>query len=237
MMIMDMSIRRGWRIVHGSLGGTCTAVLMLMLVVALAVAWPPQLRWRRLNRLCSLLAFIPYSEYCLTSIIGATPHFTSFPLPPLTISFLCQPCPPFHIWHMVTLGQIVTCTLRTTLHHNTPLLIHQQPSLGSTSLPQAPSYAPQAPPPARRKYSLERVSSTGSYSIAGVSGYVGSGYVRSVFQYFLLLISNPLLGYYVIAIILSVITALVTIYHRQIVAQLTPAAHTVKRSVVTSISS
>ena len=165
------------------------------------------------------------------------PYLLSSPTPDYFFPLWLQPCPPFHIWHMVTLGQIVTCTLRTTLHHNTPLLIHQQPSLGSTSLPQAPSYAPQAPPPARRKYSLERVSSTGSYSTAGVSGYVGSGYVRSVFQYFLLLISNPLLGYYVIAIILSVITALVTIYHRQIVAQLTPAAHTVKRFVVTSISS
>jgi len=53
---------------------------------------------------------------------------------------------------------------------------------------------------------------------------------------YLLLISNPLLGYYVIAIILSVITALITIYHHQIVAQLTPAAHSVKRSVIICIS-
>lgn len=37
------------------------------------------------------------------------------------------------------------------------------------------------------------------------------------------------LWYYVIAIILSVITALITIYHHQIVAQLTPAAHSVKK--------
>jgi hypothetical protein len=133
--------------------------------------------------------------------------------------------------------QLRTCTLRTTLHRNILLLILQQPSLGSTSFPQAPSHAPLAPPPARPKYSLERVSSTGSHFPAGASGYVGSGYVRSVFQFILLLIFNPLLGYYVIAIILSVITALITIYHHQIVAQLTPAAHTVKRSVIISISS
>lgn len=47
---------------------------------------------------------------------------------------------------------------------------------------------------------------------------------------------NTLLGYYVIAIILSVITALVTIYHHQIVAQLTPAAHTIKKSVIPLLS-
>jgi hypothetical protein len=135
------------------------------------------------------------------------------------------------------LAQLRTCTLRTTLHHNIPLLILQQPSLASTSLPQALSHAPLAPPPARPKYSLERVSSTGRHFPTGASGYVGSGYVRSVFQFILLLIVNPLLGYYVIAIILSVITALITIYHHQIVAQLTPAAHTVKKSVIICISS
>ena len=137
---------------------------------------------------------------------------------------------------MVTLGlilaQLRTCTLRTTPHHNTPLLILQQLSLASTSLPQAPFHAPLVPPPARPKYSRERVSSTGRLFPAGASGYVGSGYVRNVFQFIFLLIFNPLLGYYVIAIILSVITALITIYHHQIVAQLTPAAHTVKKSVV-----
>jgi hypothetical protein len=41
----------------------------------------------------------------------------------------------------------------------------------------------------------------------------------------------------VIAIILTVITALITIYHHQIVAQLTPAAHTVKKSVIIYIQS
>jgi hypothetical protein len=152
----------------------------------------------------------------------------------------CQPC-PFHIWHMATLGliltQLRTCTLRTTitLHYNIPLLILQQPSLGNTNLPQTPSHAPLAPPPARPKYSLERVSSTGRHFPTGASGYVGSGYVRSVFQFVPLLIFNPLSGYYVIAIILSVITALITIYHHQIVAQLTPAAHWVKRLVITYI--
>jgi hypothetical protein len=39
---------------------------------------------------------------------------------------------------------------------------------------------------------------------------------------------DHLLGYYVIAIILSTITALITIYHHQIVAKLTPVAHSVK---------
>ncbi|KAI0288963.1 snare associated Golgi protein-domain-containing protein [Russula brevipes] len=39
-------------------------------------------------------------------------------------------------------------------------------------------------------------------------------------------------GYYVIAIILTVITALVTIFHHQIVDKLTPTAHWVKRSVL-----
>jgi hypothetical protein len=43
---------------------------------------------------------------------------------------------------------------------------------------------------------------------------------------------NHLSGYYVIAIILSVITALITIYHHQIVAKLTPVAHSVKKSVL-----
>lgn len=142
---------------------------------------------------------------------------------------------------MATLGlilvQLRTCTLRTTLHQNIPLPILQQPSLASTSLPQAPSHAPLAPLRARPKYSLERVSSTGRHFPAGASGYVGSGYVRSVVQFILLLIFNPLLGYYVIAIILSVITALITIYHHQIVAQLTPAAHSVKESVIICISS
>lgn len=146
----------------------------------------------------------------------------------------CQPC-PFHIRHMATLSlilaQLRTCTLRTTLHHNIPLLIHQQPSLASTSLP-APSHAPLALPPARLKNSLDRVSSTGRHFPAGDSGYVGSGYVRGAFQFTLLLMFNILLGYYVIAIILSVITALITIYHHQIVAQLTPAAHTIKKSVL-----
>jgi len=61
--------------------------------------------------------------------------------------------------------------------------------------------------------------------------------VRSVFQIILPLIFNPLLGYYVIAIIMSVITALVTIYHHQIVAQLTPAAHSLKGSVIICNSS
>jgi hypothetical protein len=61
--------------------------------------------------------------------------------------------------------------------------------------------------------------------------------VRSVFQFIFLLIFNLILGYYVIAIILSVITALITIYHHQIVAQLTPAAHTVKESVSIRTSS
>jgi hypothetical protein len=135
------------------------------------------------------------------------------------------------------LAQLGTCTLRTTLHHNISLLILQQPSPASTSLPQAPSHAPLVPPPARPKYSRERVSSTGRHFPAGASGYVGNGYVRSVFQFILLLIFNLLLGYYVIAIILSVITALITIYHHQIVAQLTPAAHSVKRSVIICISS
>jgi hypothetical protein len=101
----------------------------------------------------------------------------------------CQPC-PIHIWHMATLGlilaQLRTCTLRTTPHHNTPSLILQQPSLASTSLPQAPFHAPLAPPPARPKYSPERVSSTGRLFPAGASGYVGSGYVRSVFQFIFL---------------------------------------------------
>ena len=49
--------------------------------------------------------------------------------------------------------------------------------------------------------------------------------------------NHHLLGYYVAAIILSVITALVTIYHHQIVAKLTPAAQWVKKSVLSCISS
>jgi hypothetical protein len=43
---------------------------------------------------------------------------------------------------------------------------------------------------------------------------------------------DHLLGYYVIAIILSTITALITIYHHQIVAKLTPVAHSVKTLVL-----
>jgi hypothetical protein len=35
---MDMSIRRGWPIVHGLLGGTCTAVLMLVVALGLAAS-------------------------------------------------------------------------------------------------------------------------------------------------------------------------------------------------------
>ena len=107
--------------------------------------------------------------------------------PDYCLSLLCQPC-PFHIWHMATLGlmlaQLRTCTLRTTLHHNIPLLIHQQPSLASTSLPQVPSHAPLAPLQARPKYSLDRAFSTGRHFQTGASGYVGSGYVRGVFQLF-----------------------------------------------------
>jgi hypothetical protein len=78
------------------------------------------------------------------------------------------------------LAQLRTCTLRTTLH-NIPFLNHQRPSLESTSLLRAPSHAPLALPPARPKYSLERVSSTGRLFPAGASGYAGSGYVRIVF--------------------------------------------------------
>lgn len=44
--------------------------------------------------------------------------------------------------------------------------------------------------------------------------------------------ANCLLGYYVIAILLAVITALVTIFHHQIVEKLTPAAHWIKRLVL-----
>jgi energy-converting hydrogenase Eha subunit A len=58
-----------------------------------------------------------------------------------------------------------------------------------------------------------------------------------VFHSTLLLMVNHLLGYYVIALILSVITALITIYHHQIVAKLTPAAHWMKTSVLICISS
>lgn len=49
--------------------------------------------------------------------------------------------------------------------------------------------------------------------------------------------ANHLLGYYVIAILLAVITALVTIFHHQIVEKLTPAAHWIKRSVLSCILS
>jgi hypothetical protein len=214
---------------------TCTAELMTVALCGLgcgvASAEP-----------AVLLAFIFARDRSLTSLPLLGPS-ALLPLPPPNYFFppaSCQPC-PFHIRHMATLGlilaQLRTCILRTTLHRNIPLLILQQPSLASTSLPQAPSHAPLAPPPARPKYSLERVSSTGRLFPAGASGYVGSGYVRSIFQFIFLLIFNPLLGYYVIAIILSVITALITIYHHQIVAQLTPAAHTVKRSVIIWISS
>jgi hypothetical protein len=52
-----------------------------------------------------------------------------------------------------------------------------------------------------------------------------------------LLIANCLLGYYVLAIILAVITALITIFHHQIVVKLTPPAHWVKRSVLSCILS
>lgn len=55
-----------------------------------------------------------------------------------------------------------------------------------------------------------------------------------VFRLILLFIVNHLLGYYVIALILSVITALITIYHNQIVSGLTPAAHKLKKSVLIS---
>ncbi|KAH9953689.1 snare associated Golgi protein-domain-containing protein [Russula dissimulans] len=45
---------------------------------------------------------------------------------------------------------------------------------------------------------------------------------------FISLIVNHLLGYYVILIILAVITALITIFHHQIVDKLTPVAHRAK---------
>ncbi len=175
--------------VYGSLGGSCTAELMLMLVAPL---WP-RLRWRRLNQPVVLRSagFILASRYYPTSlaIVG------TISLPPPNYFFpstSCHPCPPFHIRHMATLGlmleQLRTCTRRTILLLNFPSLILLQPPLGSTSLLQAPSHAPLVPPPARPKYSLERVSSTGRHFPAGASGYVGSGYVRSVSQFILLLI-------------------------------------------------
>jgi hypothetical protein len=131
-----------------------------------------------------ILSSLSY-HYCIISGLPSS-RPSHFPFPPLTIYLLfhpnSQPC-PLHIWHMATLGltlaQPRTCTHPTTLRHNTPLLILQQPSLGSTSLPQALSHAPLAPPPARLRNSLERVSSTGRHSPAGVFGYAGSGYVRS----------------------------------------------------------
>jgi hypothetical protein len=58
-----------------------------------------------------------------------------------------------------------------------------------------------------------------------------------VFHFIILLMVNHILGYYVIALILTVITALVTIYHHQIVAKLTPAAHWMKKSVLICVSS
>ncbi len=173
----------------------------------------------------------PFGAFLLYNLPPSSPFPFSPPRP--------QPC-PHHIRHMPTsptLARLRTCTLRIILHHNIPLLILQQPSLGSTSLPQALSHVPLAPPPARPQNSPEKVCSTGRHSRTGASGYVGSGYVCSVFRFAILLILSPLLGYYVIAIILSVITALITIYHHQIVAQLTPAAHTMKRSVIICISS
>jgi hypothetical protein len=92
-----------------------------------------------------------------------------------------------HIWHMATLGptlaRLRTCTLPTILHCNIPLLILQQPSLGSTSLRQALSHAPLAPPQARLKNSLEKVSSTGRHFPVGAFGYVGSGFVRGFPSY------------------------------------------------------
>jgi len=126
------------------------------------------------------------------------------------------------------LKQLLTCTLRTTIYL---LLILQQPSPASTSLPPTLSHAPLAPPPVRPQSSLERVCSIGRNLLAGVFGYGGIGYVCRSSLSFLLLI-NHLLGYYVIAIILAVITALITIFHHQIVEKLTPAAHRVKTSVL-----
>jgi len=209
--------------------------------------------WRRLSpALCwqvfPLLLAALYNTPSRRLACHYRPHLTIYhplPSPPPNYPFFPpsrQPC-PHRIWHMATLGptlaQIRICTLRTILHHNFPLLILQQPSLESTSLPQVLSHAPLAPPPARPHTSLEMVSSTGRHSPTGASGYVGSGYVSSVSHFIslLMVILHHLLGYYMIAIILSVITALITIYHHQIVAQLTPAAHTVKKSVIICISS
>ena len=120
-----------------------------------------QLRWRRLSLpvLCSAGSY--------TSSRPVTCHYWAicppFPLPPPDYFFpppSCQSC-PFHIWHMATLRlmlvQLRTCTLRTTLHHNIPLLILQQPSLANTNLPQAPSHAPLGPAPGKvLPCSLER---------------------------------------------------------------------------------
>jgi hypothetical protein len=51
------------------------------------------------------------------------------------------------------------------------------------------------------------------------------------------LMADHLLGYYLIAIILIAITALITIFHHQIVDKLTPTAQRVKRSVFLCILS
>jgi hypothetical protein len=130
--------------------------------------------------------------------------------------------------------QAPTYTLRATTHRNIPLLILQQPSLrlGSTSLPQSLFHVPPAPPQARPQSSLEKVCSIGRHLPAGASGYVETGYVRAVLLFIFVLAVDHFSGYYVIAIILTVITALITIFHHQIVDKLTPAAHWVKRSVL-----
>lgn len=139
---------------------------------------------------CGLVLFL--FQIIIASISLLPPSLSSIPL----LSFLffsslslppdSQPCPS-HIRHMATLdpklAKVPTCTLRTPLHPNIPLLILQQPSLASTSLTKSPFHVHLAPPPARLRSSNDRVWSIGRRLPAGAFGYVGSGYVRGVLTF------------------------------------------------------
>jgi hypothetical protein len=138
-----------------------------------------------------------------------------------------QPC-PLHIRYMATPGlvQILTSTLPILLFP--PQILHQ-PSMANMTLSQTVFPAPLAPPLARLQSSLAQVSSNGRQWLAGASGFDESGFVRPTHYLSNSYPTNLPLGYYVIGIILTLITTLTTIYHHQIVEALTPAGHWMKR--------
>ena len=144
-----------------------------------------------------------------------------------------------HIRHMDihSLARITpTCTLPTALQLRIPSTTRRPPYMASMSSLQTVFRAPPVPHRARPPSLPATVCSIGSPWPPGVFGSVESGYVRlksSFFRSLLSFLANtpslPSSGYYVIAIILTVITLFITIFHHQIVDKLTPAAQKVKR--------